>query len=45
LSQALQGDFSGFTFETLPEPEQEMDTTAEEPQPKLMGVESQLKNE
>ena len=24
LSQALQGDFSGFTLETLPEPEQEM---------------------
>ena len=45
LSQALQGDFSGFTLETQPEPEQEMDTTAEEPQPKLMGVESQLKND
>ena len=45
LSQALQGDFSGFTLETLPELEQETDTTAEEPQPKLMGVESQLKND
>ena len=45
LSQALQGDFSGFTLETQPEPEQEMDTTNEEPQPKLMGVESQLKND
>ena len=45
LSQALQGDFSGFTLETLPEPEQEMDTSAEEPQPKLVGVESQLKND
>ena len=45
LSQALQGDFSGFTLETQPEPEQVMDTTAEEPQPKLMEVESQLKSE
>ena len=45
LSQALQGDFSGFTLETLPEPEQEMDTSAEESQPKLVGVESQLKND
>ena len=43
LSQALQRDFSGFTLET--QSEQEMDTTAEEPQPKLMGVESQLKSD
>ena len=45
LSQALQGDFSDFTWETQPETEQEMDTTTEEPQPKLMGVKSQLKSE
>jgi len=43
LSQALQGDFSGFTLET--QSEQEMDTTTQEPQPKLMEVESQPKIE
>ena len=45
LSQALQRDFSGFSLEIQPESEQEMNTTAEEPQPKLMEVESQLKSE
>ena len=45
LSQALQVDFSSFPLETQPKPEQVMDTTAEEPQSKLMEVESQLKSE
>ena len=45
LSQALQGDFSGFTLETQPEPEQEMDTSVEETQPKMAGEDSQLRNE
>ena len=49
LSQALHGDFSGFTLEFgtkhTQESEQEMDTTNQEPQPKLMEVESQPKRE
>ena len=49
LSQALHGDFSGFTLEFgtehTQESEQEMDTTNQEPQPKLMEVESQTKIE
>ena len=49
LSQALHGDFSGFTLEFgtehTQESEQEMDTTNQEPQPKLMEVESQPKIE
>ena len=49
LSQALHGDFSGFTLkfgtEHTQESEQEMDTTNQEPQPKLMEMESQPNSE
>ena len=47
LSQALESDFIGFKFESEKKqaPEQEMDSTNYEPQPKLMEVESQSKIE
>ena len=49
MSQALEGDFPGFMFESdakqAPEPEQEMDTISNEPQHKSMEVESQSKIE
>ena len=43
LSQALEGDFTGFIFEseTKQAPEQKMDIATYEPQPKSMEVESQ----
>ena len=45
MSQALEGDFTGFIFEseTKQALEPEMDTTNTEPQPKSMEVESQSK--
>ena len=48
LSQALEGDFAGFIFEsddTKQAPETEMDTTNTEPQPNSMDMKSQSKFE
>ena len=48
LSQALNGDFSGFKLEFgtqfTQESEQDMDTTTQDPQPKSMEVKSQPKS-